>query len=179
MLPFADDTVVLFIAASQAKPLQPTLDAYAARTHTVIHLESGATLEHVRKITELNRTPDLLLLADADVFPRFLVPKYSSWFAEFARNRMVVAYTDRSTHAKDITAANWMKVLAGSDVEVGRTDPNLAPVGYRTLLMFELAEKHYRMPGLARSLVAHAPEKNIRPNAAALAAVAACARALS
>jgi molybdate/tungstate transport system substrate-binding protein len=169
MLPFAADTVVLFIAASLVKPLQPALDDYAARSHTVIQVESGATLEHVRKITELHRTPDLLLLADADVFPRFLVPKYSSWFAEFARNRMVVAYTDRSRHAKDITAANWMKVLAGGDVEVGRTDPNLAPVGYRTLLMFDLAEKHYRMPGLARSLLAHAPEKNIRPNAAALA----------
>ena len=78
MLPFAADTILIFIAASLTKPLQPTLDAYAARTHTVILRESGATLEHVRKITELNRLPDLLLLADADVFPRFLVPKYSS-----------------------------------------------------------------------------------------------------
>lgn len=169
MLPFAADTVVLFIAASLTRPLQATLDAYAARTHTVIQRESGATLEHVRKITELHRTPDLLLLADADVFPRFLVPEYSSWFAEVARNRMVVAFTDRSKHAKDITASNWTKILAGNDVEVGRTDPNLAPVGYRTLLMFDLAEKHYRTPGLARSLLAHAPERNIRPNAAVLA----------
>lgn len=171
MLPLVADTVVLFIAASLAKPLQATLDAYAARTHTVIQRESGATLEHVRKITELHRTPDLVLLADADVFPQFLVPKYSSWFAEFARNRMVVAYTARSKHAKDITAANWTRILGGNDVEVGRTDPNLAPVGYRTLLMFDLAERHYKSPGLARSLLAHAPEKNIRPNAASLAAL--------
>jgi molybdate/tungstate transport system substrate-binding protein len=169
MLPFVADTVVLFLAASLARPLQATLDAYAARTHTVIQRESGATLEHVRKITELHRTPDLLLLADAEVFPQFLVPKYSSWFAEFARNRMVVAYTDRSKHAKDITAANWTKILAANDVEVGRTDPNLAPVGYRTLLLFDLAERHYRSPGLAEALLAHAPERNIRPNAAALA----------
>ena len=171
MLPFVADTVVLFLAASLTKPLQATLDAYAARTHTVLQRESGATLEHVRKITELHRTPDLLLLADAEVFPQFLVPKYSSWFAEFARNRMVVAYTDRSKHAKDITAANWTKIVAASDVEVGRTDPNLAPVGYRTLLLFDLAERHYRSPGLAAALLAHAPEKNIRPNAAALAAL--------
>ena len=171
MLPFAADTVVLFIAASLTKPLQATLDAYAVRTHTVIQRESGATLEHIRKITELHRTPDLLLLADADVFPQFLVPKYSSWFAEFARNRMVVAYTDRSKHAKEITPATWTKILAGNDVEIGRTDPNLAPVGYRTLLMFDLAEKHYKAPGLAKSLLTHAPDKNIRPNAAALAAL--------
>jgi len=171
MLPFAADTIVLFIAASLTKPLQPTLDAYAARTNTVILRESGASLEHVRKITELHRTPDLLLLADADVFPRFLVPKYSSWFAEFARNRMVVAYTGKSKHAKDIDASNWTRILSRNDVEIGRTDPNLAPVGYRTLLMFDLAAKHYKTPGLARTLLAHAPEKNIRPNAAELAAL--------
>src|SRR4051812_3646634 len=170
MLPFAADTILLYIAASLTRPLQPMLDAYAARTNTVILRESGASLEHIRKITELHRTPDLLLLADADVFPQFLVPKYSSWFAEFARNRMVVAYTDKSKHAKEITAANWTRILSGADVEIGRTDPNLAPVGYRTLLLFDLAEKHYQRPGLARSLLARAPEKNIRPNAAALAA---------
>ncbi|HEY4307160.1 MAG TPA: extracellular solute-binding protein [Gemmatimonadaceae bacterium] len=171
MLPFAADTILIFIAASLTKPLQPTLDAYAARTHTVILRESGASLEHIRKITELHRTPDLLLLADADVFPQFIVPKYSSWFAEFARNRMVVAYTDRSKHAKDINAGNWTKILNGNDVEIGRTDPNLAPVGYRTLLMFDLAERHYKTAGLAKTLLSHAPEKNIRRNAAELAAL--------
>jgi len=169
MLPFAADTIVLFIAASLTKPMQATLDAYAARTNTVIQRESGASLEHIRKITELHRTPDLLLLADADVFPQFLVPKYSTWYGEFARNRMVIAYTDKSKHAKDITASNWTKILSGNDIEIGRTDPNLAPVGYRTLLMFDLAEKHYKSPGLAKTLLLHAPEKNIRPNAAELA----------
>jgi molybdate/tungstate transport system substrate-binding protein len=64
-----------------------------------------------------------------------------------------------------------MKILGGDDVEVGRTDPNLAPVGYRTLLMFALAQKYYKTPGLAKTLLTHAPEKNIRPNAAALAAL--------
>lgn len=168
---FAADTVLIFLAASLTKPLQPALDAYAQRTNTVILRESGASLEHVRKITELHRAPDLVLLADADVFPRFLVPKYSSWFAEFARNRMVVAYTAKSKHASEITPANWTRVLRRGDVEIGRTDPNLAPVGYRTLLMFDLAEKHYRLPGLAASLREHAPDRNIRPNAAELAAL--------
>ena len=57
------------------------------------------------------------------------------------------------------------------DVEVGRTDPNLAPAGYRTLLMFQLAERYYKRPGLAAALLEHAPERNIRPNAAELAAL--------
>ncbi len=165
------DTLVLFIAASLTKPIQPLLDTFAARTGIVIQRESGASLEHVRKITELHRVPDVLLLADADIIPQLLVPAYTSWYADFARNRMVVAYTDRSRHAKEITRANWTEILQRSDIEIGRTDPNLAPVGYRTLLMFDLAERYYRRAGLAAALLQHAPERNIRPNAAELAAL--------
>jgi molybdate/tungstate transport system substrate-binding protein len=167
----AADTLLLFIAASLTKPIQPVLDTFAARTGVVIQRESGASLEHVRKVTDLHRVPDVLLLADADVIAQLLVPRYASWYADFARNRMVVAYTDRSRHARQITAANWMQIVQREDVEVGRTDPNLAPVGYRTLLMFDLAERYYKKAGLSASLLRHSPPRNIRPNAAELAAL--------
>jgi len=165
------DTLLIFIAASLTKPIQPVLDTFTARTGIVIQRESGASLEHVRKVTDLHRVPDLLLLADADVISQLLVPAHATWYADFARNRMVVAYTDRSRHSKEITPANWTQILQRGDVEIGRTDPNLAPVGYRTLLMFDLAERHYREAGLAADLLRHAPERNIRPNAAELAAL--------
>lgn len=169
MHPLLADTLLLFVAASLNKPLQPILDAYAARTGTVIQRESGASLEHARKITELHRVPDVLLLADVEVISQLLVPKYATWYAEFARNRLVLAYTDRSKYAKDVTAANWTDIVQRKGVEVGRTDPNLAPVGYRTLIMFDLAERFYRRPGLSASLLRTAPDRNIRPNAAELA----------
>ncbi|HXT14748.1 MAG TPA: extracellular solute-binding protein [Gemmatimonadaceae bacterium] len=168
---FVADTLVLFLAASLTKPLQPVLDSFALRSGTVIQRESGASLEHARKLTELHRVPDVLMLADADVFPQLLVPAYASWYADFARNRMVVAYTSRSKHAADITRGNWTRVLRGRDVEVGRTDPDLAPVGYRTLLMMKLAERFYHTPGLSSALLDNAPARNMRPNAAELAAL--------
>lgn len=165
------DTLLIFIAASLTKPIQPVLDTFTARTGIVIQRESGASLEHVRKITELHRVPDVLLLADADVISQLLVPTYANWYADFARNRMVVAYTNRSRHAKEITPSNWTDIVRLRDVEVGRTDPNLAPVGYRTLLMFDLAERYYRKVGLSAELLRHSPARNIRPNAAELAAL--------
>ncbi len=171
MLRLVADTLVLYLAASLSKPMQPILDAYSARTGTVIQRESGASLEHIRKVTELHRVPDLMLLADAEVIPQLLVPKYATWYAEFARNRLVVAYTARSKHASEINADNWTALLQRPNVEVGRTDPNLAPAGYRTLLMFQLAERYYKRPGLAAALLDHAPESNVRPNAAELAAL--------
>jgi molybdate/tungstate transport system substrate-binding protein len=165
------DTLVVYLAASLTKPMQPLLDSFAARQRIVVQRESGGSLEHARKITELNRVPDVLLLADAEVFPQLLVPAHANWYAEFARNRMVVAYTDRSKLASEITAANWTHVLRRPEVQVGRTDPLLAPAGYRTLLLFELAERHYREPGLSAGLLDNAPPRNIRANAADLAAL--------
>ena len=51
-----------------------------------------------------------------------------AWWADFARNRMVVAYTDRSKNAANMSDSTWYRVLARKDVEVGRADPTLAPV---------------------------------------------------
>jgi molybdate/tungstate transport system substrate-binding protein len=165
------DTVVVYLAASLTKPLQAALDSFAIRNNTVIQRESGASLEHARKLTELGRIPDIIALADPEVFPQLLMPKHVSWYAEFARNRMIIGYTDRSRHASEIDSTNWRRILAESGVEVGRPDPNLAPAGYRTVLMLVLAEYHYHDPGLLQRILSNTPPKNMRPDAAQLAAL--------
>jgi len=167
----AKDTLVVYVAASLTRPIQPILDSFSARTGAVVQRESGGSLEHARKITELHRVPDLIVLADYEVFPQLLVPAHATWYAEFARNRMVVAYTPRSRHADEINPENWTRILRHGDLEVGRSDPNVAPAGYRTLLLFRRAERHYREPGLAAILLAAAPPRNMRANAADLAAL--------
>jgi len=165
------DTVLVYLAASLTKPLQAALDSFAARNDIVVQRESGASLEHARKITELGRIPDVIALADVEVFPQLLMPAHVSWYAEFARNRMIIGYTDKSRHVTEIDSTNWSNILAKPDVQVGRPDPDLAPAGYRTLLMLQLAERYYRSPGLAARVLANAPKRNMRPNAAELAAL--------
>jgi molybdate/tungstate transport system substrate-binding protein len=165
------DTVVVFAAASLAVPIRAALDSFARRTGVIVQQENGASLELARRITELHRVPDVVALADEEVFPRFLVPRAASWYARFARNRMVLAYTDRSVGAAGVSATNWYRVLQRADVRVGRSDPALAPVGYRTLAVYRLAERHYRAPGLASRLEARTPPALIRPNASELVAL--------
>lgn len=165
------DTAVVFIAASLTNAIRPQLDSFAAARGVTLLTESGASMEHVRKLTELHRIPDLILLADDDVFPTHLAPNYVTWWADFARNRMVVAYTDRSKAAKEISDTNWHRILTRPGVEVGRADPMLAPVGYRTLTMFALAALKYGDASLAQKLVENAPPRNVRSNAAELAAL--------
>ena len=84
---------------------------------------------------------------------------------------MVVAYTDRSRGAKEISDTNWFRILSRPGVEVGRADPLLAPVGYRTLTLFALASLKYGQANLAQKLAENAPARNVRANAAELAAL--------
>lgn len=165
------DTVVVFTAASLAVPIRAALNEFARRTGAVVVQENGASLELARRITELHRVPDVVALADEEVFPKLLVPRAASWYARFARNRMVLAYTDRSAAAANVSAANWYRVLQRPDVRVGRSDPTLAPVGYRTLAVYKLAEQYYRVPGLAARLEARTTPALIRPNASELVAL--------
>jgi len=165
------DTLVIFEAASLSGPMRPLLDTFARRTGALVLEEHGASLELARRITELHRIPDVIALADHEVFPELLMPSATSWYATFARNRMVVAFTDRSRYASEISAENWRTVVLRPNVALGRTDPVLAPAGYRTLLVYRLAESYYREPGLAARLGAQTPARFIRANAADLAAL--------
>ena len=161
--------MVVYVAASLAQPMRAVADSFTRRSGATVLMESGGSLEHARKVTELHRVPDVLALADHEVFPQLLMPAHVESYRQFARNRMIVAYTPRSRFANDVTAANWREVLQRPGVEVGRPDPDRAPAGYRTLLVLRLAEAYYRDPGLATRILARSPPRNMRGNAAELA----------
>lgn len=164
----ADGPLVVFNAGSLARPIRAALDTFAAREGIVVEQESAGSLETARKLTELGKTPDLIALADAEVFPRYLVPEFVASYVEFARNRMVLAYTDRSRYAAEMDATSWWSILLREGVETGRSDPQLDPNGYRTLLVWQLAESHHARPGLAARLEAASPPRNVRPKEADL-----------
>ncbi len=159
--------LTVWAAASLTRPVRAALDTFTARTGRPARLETAASLELVRRITELGEVPDLLLLADEALFPALLEPRHVAAHARFARNRIVVAYRRDALGAADFArAARWWEVLERPRVEVGRADPATDPSGYRTLLVFQLAERHYGVPGLARRLLAAAPARNVRPREA-------------
>ena len=162
------ETLVVFNAGSLARPLRAALDTFAAREGVVVAQESAGSLESARKLTELGKIPDVIALADAEVFPRYLMPAHVDGYVEFARNRMVLAYTDRSRFAAEVGPDSWWRILLRAGVETGRSDPNLDPNGYRTLLVWQLAERHYGEPGLAARLEAAHPPRNVRPKEADL-----------
>lgn len=167
----ARDTLVIFEASSLAGPMRPVLDTFARRTGALVLEEHGASLELARRITDLHRVPDVVALADGEVFSEQLIPSATTWYASFARNRLVIAFTDRSRYASEVTPDNWRTIVLRPGVALGRTDPVMAPAGYRTLLAYRLAEMFYHDPGLAKRLEAKTPARFIRANAADLAAL--------
>ncbi len=161
--------LVVFNAGSLAYPFRELLAAFV-RDHPGVEpqQESSGSLEAARKLTELGKIPDVLGVADYGVIDKLLMPAHATWYITFASNAMVLAYTDRSIAAGEITAKNWWRILLRSAVRTGRADPSLDPNGYRTLMAFQLAEAHYRQPGLAKQLEASAKREYVRPSEAQL-----------
>ena len=161
---------MLFNAGSLARPLKAAADSFAAREGVTVQQEHAGSLETARKLTDLGKTPDVIALADAEVFRQLLVPVHTPWYAVFARNRMTIAWRPgRAGVLPD--SAHWPDVLLASGVRTGRSDPQLDPNGYRTLLVLQLAERHYRRPGLADSLRRAMGDNWVRPKEADLVAL--------
>lgn len=133
-----------------------------------VQLTAGGSRTIARKVTELGDKVDILASADYTVIDSLVMPEYADWNAYFAKNSMVIMYTDKSKYADEITSDNWYDVLLKDGVNYGHSDPNADPCGYRTLLVWQLARKHYDIKGLNNQLKEHCPEKNVRPKAVEL-----------
>lgn len=170
--PCAAQRLTVYNAGSLGRPLREALAAFVLSHPDVTQAQENAgSLESARKLTELHKIPDVIALADEAVFPALLMPAEVSWYAAFARNEMVLAYTGRSIGAAEIDAENWATILTRPGVRTGRSDPELDPNGYRTLFVLQLEERRAQVPGLAARLLAAMPERYIRPKEADLVAL--------
>ncbi len=164
------EPITVFAAASLARPLSAISDTLHERDGIVVQRELGGSLEHARKLTDLSRVPDVLVLADDEVFAS-LLPSHIDWYVRFATSRVVIAYQPGSRHAGEITADNWWRVVTRPNVTIGRADSLTAPVGRHALTVLQRAEPYYREPGLTERLMANAGVRHVRPNATELAAL--------
>jgi molybdate/tungstate transport system substrate-binding protein len=167
----ASGPLVVFTAGSLGRPMRAALDSFERREGVRYELETAGSLETARKLTELGKRPDIVALADEEVFPKLLEPTYTTWYARFARNRLVIAYSPSSRFAGELASGTWWRVLTSPGVEVGRSDPDRDPSGYRALIAMQLAELHYGEPGLAARLEHAASRRNVRPKEADLVAL--------
>lgn len=164
--------LVVFNAGSLGLPFRNLLKAFK-QAHPGVRTaqESAGSLESARKLTELGKVPDILAVADYAIIPKLLIPDHAGWYATFATNALVIAFRNESQGALEIDSHNWYRVLLRPGIRTGRSDPALDPAGYRTLMVWQLAERYYQQPTLARLLQNASPPRYMRPKEADLTAL--------
>jgi molybdate/tungstate transport system substrate-binding protein len=156
--------VIIFHAGSLSIPLKQMAEAFNKLYPDVQVLrEAAGSRTCARKITDLKKDCDIMASADYSVIDNLLIPDYASWDVHFATNEMAIMYRQDSKYAKTINSKNWYKILLKDGVQYGHSDPDTDPCGYRSQLVWQLAEKHYHVPGLYEKLRARCPLQNIRP----------------
>lgn len=126
--------------------------------------EAKGSVLSANMIKDKLRTPDVFISADPKVNNLLMGAENGNivrWYATSFGNEMVLGYNPDSRFADELkqVATNDLRlyeILQQKGFRLGRGDPELEPKGYRTLFLFDLAEKYYRQPGLARKILADA-----------------------
>ena len=106
---------------------------------------------------------DLYLSVDYADIPKFMIPEFADWYVIFAATGFVLRYTDQSKYAREVNAENWLEIIQREDVAFWRSDPENDPAGYRSLMVFQLAEKYYKIPGLGEKLAEKSGKQFLYP----------------
>lgn len=143
--------MVSVIAAGSLAHLLETRLRDAVRPHLQVEAHGSATV--ARLVAEGQRDPDVIALADTGLFGRLLpVPFY----ATVATNALVLAYNPQTAGGRRVRDAEAPFASFRSDdpPALGRTDPDLDPLGYRTRFALDLAAARADDPALANEVLA-------------------------
>jgi ABC-type molybdate transport system substrate-binding protein len=131
---------------------------------------SGGSVALARRLASGAQACDVYASADYLNIERLLEPaSIADYTVVFARGRMVLAYlaTDPKTQGVARSGAfnppttvpeaapDWYRSLMAPGARIGGAHPFLDPGGYRSHLIFELAQKHYGVASLYNSLLEH------------------------
>jgi molybdate/tungstate transport system substrate-binding protein len=158
--------VDVFAAASLTRVLADLEERFERRHRSYdLRLEISGSQVAARKVSELNRRADIVLTADHLVLERILRPKHADYVVRFATNELVLAHLEHSKYTAKLDDKNWAEILLRPDVQIGLVDPDQAPIGYRTLLLLELAQASFpSQPQLRRRLVARCKREHRKPH---------------
>lgn len=121
-------------------------NSLAEATTERLSVEAYGSRHAAQLVEEGQRDPDILALADTTLFED---PLSTPWYATFAGNAVVLAYNpDMAAGQRVPESDRWFEPLLDSSFRLGRTDPDLDPLGYRTLLALELAREYYGVSSL-------------------------------
>ncbi|MEP6575386.1 MAG: extracellular solute-binding protein [Nitrososphaerota archaeon] len=112
--------------------------------------EGKGSVQVANLILDGFRTPDVFVTADTLPIMKLINhnPPLAQWLVKFASAELVIAYNPNSPFAPDLEKAAkgelpWYKVLEEKGFKFRRTDPELDPKGYYTVIAAKLANIYY------------------------------------
>jgi molybdate/tungstate transport system substrate-binding protein len=142
--------VRVFHAAGFAPFLEQVRDDCERELGIVLQTEGSGSQEACRKVTELGRPCDLLVLADSQLAAA-LLGSACRWRIDFATDQCVLGVGARAPEVEK-AHKDWPAVVLDNRVRLARVNENLGPMGYRTLLCLKLQER-LKSPGLCEQFV--------------------------
>ncbi len=163
----ADSQILVLYAGSLGNLMEKDVGPSFTRATGCKYLgEAKGSVLGANLIKEKLRTPDVFISADPKVNERLMGKENGDlvhWYATIFGNEMVLGYNPNSRFAAELRQVGTddtrlYEILQEKGFRLGRGDPELEPKGYRTLFLFDLAEKHYQRPGLAKKILSN-PEQ--------------------
>ena len=148
------DTRVLkvYCAGSVLYPMEQVAEAFMIEHPEIdVQIEGHGSIQVIRHPTELNDPVDLMIVADYSLIPLMMYDKpvpdgdtnFTDWYIRFAGNEIVLAYTENSRFGDEIEEDNWYMILANPEVKLGISNPIIDALGYRALIILQIAEDYY------------------------------------
>lgn len=118
------------------------------RLHPDVELvaEMGGSVNLVREVMD-GKECGVLGSADYGLIPRLMFPEHADWYIIFASSQMALRYTKESMYADQINQENWYEILQRDGVTLWHPAADGDPGGYRALMVLQLAEQYYKIPG--------------------------------
>lgn len=147
-----EQTLKIILAAGLSYPFKECIREFWGKYPGInVELETGGSRNCARKVIE-GADVDLIGLADPAVFAELLVPQFVDDYYVIATDQIVITYDDFSRKSAEINPDNWLDILLSEEVSFARADYKTVPCGYRTLMVWQLAEKLYQRPGIYQRL---------------------------
>ncbi|MGA9845287.1 MAG: extracellular solute-binding protein [Nitrososphaeraceae archaeon] len=144
------------------KDLGPAFQTKTGYTYTG---EGRGSLQIANMILDGQRRPDVFVSAGTIPINKLInstsiISKspLTQGLVKFASGEMVIAYLPTSKFHTDLDKAKkglepWYQVLSEQGFKLGRTDPDLDPKGYYTILMSKLANSYYKDPNIKQRIL--------------------------
>ena len=106
-------------------------------------------------------TPDVYISSDANVMELVMGPANNDrahWYLPILRSRTVIMQGAQSRFSNDIEAVRagklpWYELMQRPGLVLKRPNPTIDAGGYRAIFVFDLAERHYNLPGLKQRVL--------------------------